>query len=140
MISVNRINLRHSITFNSIARFWLFAVLLFFPFQRRFLGIFVSWDNEILAYISYVDEITIAVFLVCSIREFWKRKGSFDQTLLVLLLSIIILCFSGIVSGLINNNSLLVTFLRSEEHTSELQSHSFISYAVFCLKKKNKTN
>ena len=25
---------------------------------------------------------------------------------------------------------------RSEEHTSELQSHSFISYAVFCLKKK----
>src|ERR1051326_9547546 len=26
---------------------------------------------------------------------------------------------------------------RSEEHTSELQSHSFISYAVFCLKKNN---
>src|SRR5210317_250567 len=26
--------------------------------------------------------------------------------------------------------------LRSEEHTSELQSHSEISYAVFCLKKK----
>src|ERR1051326_1080063 len=25
---------------------------------------------------------------------------------------------------------------RSEEHTSELKSHSFISYAVFCLKKK----
>src|ERR1051326_9366344 len=24
---------------------------------------------------------------------------------------------------------------RSEEHTSELQSHSFISYAVFCLNK-----
>ena len=29
---------------------------------------------------------------------------------------------------------------RSEEHTSELQSHSFISYAVFCLKKKKKHN
>ena len=29
---------------------------------------------------------------------------------------------------------------RSEEHTSELQSHSFISYAVVCLKKKNKKN
>src|SRR6186713_3677991 len=26
---------------------------------------------------------------------------------------------------------------RSEEHTSELQSHSGMSYAVFCLKKKN---
>src|ERR1051326_345145 len=28
----------------------------------------------------------------------------------------------------------LFHFYRSEEHTSELQSHSFISYAVFCLK------
>src|SRR5881394_2254001 len=28
-------------------------------------------------------------------------------------------------------------FSRSEEHTSELQSHHPISYAVFCLKKKN---
>src|SRR3546814_4870150 len=29
---------------------------------------------------------------------------------------------------------------RSEEHTSELQSLMRNSYAVFCLKKKNKTN
>src|SRR5213596_2524547 len=29
-----------------------------------------------------------------------------------------------------------VTSARSEEHTSELQSHGLISYAVFCLKKK----
>src|SRR3546814_7800608 len=35
----------------------------------------------------------------------------------------------------------LVASLRSEEHTSELQSLMRISYAVFCLKKKtNKTN
>src|SRR3546814_10008530 len=31
-------------------------------------------------------------------------------------------------------------FIRSEEHTSELQSLMRISYAVFCLKKKKKTN
>src|SRR3546814_2048515 len=30
--------------------------------------------------------------------------------------------------------------LRSEEHTSELQSLIRISYAVFCLKKKKRTN
>ena len=30
--------------------------------------------------------------------------------------------------------------LRSEEHTSELQSRETISYAVFCLKKKKKKN
>src|ERR1051326_1032263 len=33
------------------------------------------------------------------------------------------------------------TFMnRSEEHTSELQSHSFISYAVFCLQKQKKNS
>src|SRR3546814_9105262 len=31
-------------------------------------------------------------------------------------------------------------WFRSEEHTSELQSLMRISYAVFCLKKKTKTN
>src|SRR3546814_6654961 len=34
---------------------------------------------------------------------------------------------------------LVENFLRSEEHTSELQSLMRISYAVFCLKKKNTT-
>src|SRR3546814_2061379 len=33
-----------------------------------------------------------------------------------------------------------VEVVRSEEHTSELQSLMRISYAVFCLKKKNKRN
>src|SRR3546814_3326710 len=33
-----------------------------------------------------------------------------------------------------------IKVVRSEEHTSELQSLMRISYAVFCLKKKNKHN
>src|SRR3546814_10456185 len=33
-----------------------------------------------------------------------------------------------------------VRYARSEEHTSELQSLMRISYAVFCLKKKNTPN
>src|SRR3546814_5321464 len=36
-------------------------------------------------------------------------------------------------------DGLLKTILRSEEHTSELQSLMRISYAVFCLKKKKNT-
>src|SRR3546814_6067432 len=36
------------------------------------------------------------------------------------------------------NSSEMPEALRSEEHTSELQSLMRISYAVFCLKKKNK--
>ena len=37
-----------------------------------------------------------------------------------------------------NCSASLKVFYRSEEHTSELQSPVPISYAVFCLKKKNK--
>ena len=44
---------------------------------------------------------------------------------------------SGGIWGLTEGYSMMVGGDRSEEHTSELQSHSFISYAVFCLKKKN---
>src|SRR3546814_5464542 len=36
----------------------------------------------------------------------------------------------------LNKESALVADLRSEEHTSELQSLMRLSYAVFCLKKK----
>src|SRR3546814_4977156 len=38
----------------------------------------------------------------------------------------------------ISATSLVESDLRSEEHTSELQSLMRISYAVFCLKKKKK--
>src|SRR3546814_5964930 len=38
-----------------------------------------------------------------------------------------------------DRSSVYLAPLRSEEHTSELQSLMRISYAVFCLKKKNKT-
>ena len=40
--------------------------------------------------------------------------------------------------GIRINDQYRIILTRSEEHTSELQSHSFISYAVFCLKKKKK--
>src|SRR3546814_9504080 len=43
----------------------------------------------------------------------------------------------GIAEGI--ETAISAMILRSEEHTSELQSLMRISYAVFCLKKKKKT-
>src|ERR1051326_9379844 len=40
----------------------------------------------------------------------------------------------GLYQVLQTPNGRVVVTVRSEEHPSELQSHSFISYAVFCLK------
>src|SRR3546814_3290446 len=42
------------------------------------------------------------------------------------------------ISGKLIRDLLIIFDRRSEEHTSELQSLMRISYAVFCLKKKNK--
>jgi len=42
------------------------------------------------------------------------------------------------VERFFDDNELIVSKTRSEEHTSELQSQSTISYAVFCWKKKKK--
>src|SRR3546814_5046920 len=43
----------------------------------------------------------------------------------------------GMGMGLYEAAFATLTAIRSEEHTSELQSLMRISYAVFCLKKKN---
>src|SRR3546814_1017452 len=43
-----------------------------------------------------------------------------------------------VASGVSSGGLIHVVSGRSEEHTSELQSLMRISYAVFCLKKKNK--
>src|SRR3546814_5004731 len=45
---------------------------------------------------------------------------------------------SGLSGGVLMVLAAPVVLLRSEEHTSELQSLMRISYAVFCLKKKIK--
>src|SRR3546814_10452921 len=48
-------------------------------------------------------------------------------------------CKSVVTTGKGNGNPHASGYLRSEEHTSELQSLMRISYAVFCLKKKKIT-
>src|SRR3546814_1574538 len=45
--------------------------------------------------------------------------------------------FTGISGNFSNSHKVIFIRMRSEEHTSELQSLMRISYAVFCLKKKN---
>src|ERR1044071_10269268 len=59
--------------------------------------------------------------------EYTLAKGRFGEVVTVFdAVLLIALLFSGV--------------LRSEEHTSELQSRVEISYAVFCLKKKKSTH
>src|SRR3546814_2141304 len=71
----------------------------------------------------------------------------FGQLFLSLLFMLIVpLLFSALVTGVSEMGDIRSLgrigwrTLRSEEHTSELQSIMRISYAVFCLNKKTRTN
>src|SRR3546814_4926499 len=58
---------------------------------------------------------------------------------LILAAACMILCCSSHPSGFSSSTGAFANRKRSEEHTSELQSLMRISYAVFCLKKKQIT-
>src|SRR3546814_1436199 len=64
------------------------------------------------------------------IRE-WMRN---DAKLTFLLIEVV--CVAALAAYLIEHMFGVDLGVRSEEHTSELQSLMRISYAVFCLKKK----
>src|SRR3546814_6243231 len=77
----------------------------------------------------------------------WKGRRDYEWVARVMLvigaIGAVAAAFLGWFAGgfyLTDRNSILMAhrWLRSEEHTSELQSLMRISYAVFCLKKKNK--
>src|SRR3546814_7974719 len=71
------------------------------------------------------------------------RKGLLTQTrrhsYIVSLLGIRHVLLAVNKMDLVDYDEQVFDDIRSEEHTSELQSLMRISYAVFCLKKKNKT-
>src|SRR3546814_4983011 len=92
--------------------------------------------------------IASVMLLVAQNNGFDRALVIFGALLLVLLISLGALLAAGPLMRLIGGKGeAIITRLlgvllaalaaRSEEHTSELQSLMRISYAVFCLKKKN---
>ena len=104
--------------------------------------------NQILPYIALL---ILGFFLIQLLLGFTGSKLKNNNWLTIIILIILFIIIAPILGFDLNEIlnqvidiittpliiSLVVFILvRSEEHTSELQSHSFISYAVFCLKKK----
>src|SRR3546814_5130161 len=66
---------------------------------------------------------------------------SIPMTLIMIVAGFLFVSVSGYLAGLVGSSNnpvsgITIATIRSEEHTSELQSLMRISYAVFCLKKK----
>src|SRR3546814_5768528 len=95
-------------------------------------------------------ELMVFILLMCVIGGMGTLYGSVVGTVLFLLAQNYLQDVLGAISGQFPAGSLWAEFvspgrwllwfgLRSEEHTSELQSLMRISYAVFCLKKKKQS-
>src|SRR3546814_4812260 len=82
--------------------------------------------------------ITITVILDVALRAAFNAPilGATEFSTLLLLV-LVYLGLASVQAGKANFSvEIMVAILRSEEHTSELQSLMRISYAVFCLQKK----
>src|SRR3546814_10450150 len=103
---------------------WLFVAVIFLP-----LIIIRHWGTGMgsmaLDFSTYVVSFAIAMGMF----GIFRKTVDWPQTARVLIL--VATVFTAAVSN---------TLFRSEEHTSELQSLMRISYAVFCLQKKQHKN
>src|SRR3546814_10003631 len=76
-----------------------------------------------------------AILLMTGVVRPVDVQGAFASPAIIALASLFVIAYGLELSGLLDRAISLG--VRSEEHTSELQSLMRISYAVFCLKKKN---
>ncbi|MFN3739292.1 MAG: O-antigen ligase family protein [Thermodesulfovibrionales bacterium] len=97
--------------FSKLTKGWFTGLLLFLPFQLRIADSVEPWSKPVSAFIQYLDEITIVVFLLLAIIEFYRRRMVFERLYLILSLPIIALSISGLISGMINGNPFLITSL-----------------------------
>src|SRR3546814_18997676 len=105
--------------------------VLFFNTQY---GLWV-WNTVLVGILVVIFTLLLAIpagYSLARLSGRWGRKLAVAIFLTYLIPpTILFIPFSRIVGGLGLQDT-----LRSEEHTSELQSLMRISYAVFCLKKK----
>ena len=102
-------NSLNRVTYVNVVKWWLTGVLLILPFQMTIANTQMLWGNETLAFIRYLDEITIIVFFPLTIIEFYRKKEIRDWLYLVLSLSLGLIFIISLVSGTINGNYLYVT-------------------------------
>lgn len=96
-------------------RWYLIGVLLFLPFQRK-MALLAS-NPDLSYFITYLDEITIIVFLPLAIVRLYTTGNIKNPLCLALLFSVFFLVLSGFISGFVNGNSLITTMAGIFDYT-----------------------
>ncbi len=92
----------------NLVKYWLTGILIILPFQLTIADRIMQWSNNILN-VRYLDEITIIIFMPVALFQIYKKKDLMNKINLSILLSLTAIVISGLLSGFINGNSLLIT-------------------------------
>src|SRR3546814_3820058 len=129
----------------------LFSCFFFFKQKTAYEMRISDWSSDVcssdLAIIVGIDPTSIAISLAVNVMIEFLLSSCDQQDMETGMLrgsgmcvEVGSYCSSKILGICVQKSRSHCCFNRSEEHTSELQSIMRISYAVFCLKKKNTKN
>ena len=60
--------------YSRIVKTWLAAILLILPFQMTISSYISKWNSTLSNIVNNLDELTAVVFLLLSIREYYKNR------------------------------------------------------------------
>ncbi|GBD95577.1 MAG TPA: hypothetical protein ENG83_13895 [Nitrospirae bacterium] len=103
------VKILNNIKYKDIIRWWLTFLLCFIPFEFYVVKNTGLWSSDLSGFIRRLDLITIIIFFPIALIELYKNRRIFNWLYLGLLLPIIFLGISGLLSGIMNGNSLFVT-------------------------------
>jgi uncharacterized membrane protein len=65
--------------YNHLVRLWLAAILFILPFQLNISSYLAKWSSKASSIINNLDELTVVIFLLLAIGEFYKNKELPDK-------------------------------------------------------------
>src|SRR3546814_9251845 len=123
----------------SISFFWAIGAILAAQFPPLVKNALAA-DNTVATLFTAIFSVGVAIGSIVVNRLLKGRVSARYSPGSVIVMGLFVLDLWWSVNGWPHRDGMLMNWReRSEEHTSELQSLMRSSYAVFCLKKKNKT-
>ncbi|RJQ43505.1 MAG: hypothetical protein C4538_12055 [Nitrospiraceae bacterium] len=66
--------------YTGLIRSWLVAILFLLPFQMALSSLIIPWSSKLSNAVNMLDELTVVIFLLLSIREYYNHKRILDKT------------------------------------------------------------
>ena len=104
-------NLLNNVTYRNVVKWWLTGILIFIPFQFQLANGISGWNGRLALIINRLDEITIIIFLLIAMVELYKNEEIFNPLYIALFFAILGVSIGGLLSGIINGNSLFITLI-----------------------------